>query len=219
MTKAPIVTAALAFLVAFGGLAAAQAPAPWPSTAAAPSGGGSPWPDAPNPNRGAGAAHPAWSNQGSPGASHPAWSNPPQQSQGQPPQGQPPCAQEFIPLRDDAQKKANAIKPAADSKDRTRLCQAFRTFVAAEAKVIKFVNENASRCGIPADAAKVMKTNHAKSTNIRNQVCSAGGPSGPAPAPSLSDALGTSRIPGVTATEPTRGGGTFNTLTGNPLAR
>ena len=112
-----------------------------------------------------------------------------------------------------------AIKPAADSKDRARLCQAFRTFVAAEAKVIKFVNENAARCGIPADAAKVMKVNHTKSTTIRNQICSAGGPSGPAPAPSLSDALGTSRIPGVTATEPTRGGGTFNTLTGNPLAR
>ena len=212
MTKAPILTAAFTVLVAFSGLAAAQAPAPWPNTSAAPAATAAPWPGASNPN--AGASHPAWSNQGDAAANHPAWSRPPQAAR-----GQPPCAQEFIPLRDEAQKKANAIKPAADSKDRARLCQAFRTFVAAEAKVIKFVNENAARCGIPADAAKVMKVNHTKSTTIRNQICSAGGPAGPAPAPSLSDALGTSRIPGVTATEPTRGGGTFNTLTGNPLAR
>ena len=79
--------------------------------------------------------HPAWGGGGAPvarpgagamGAGGPA--------------GAPPCADEFMPLRNDAQNKGMAIKAAIDRKaERAELCKVFRTFVAAEAKVVKFV--------------------------------------------------------------------------------
>jgi hypothetical protein len=156
-------------------------------------------------NAGASASHPAWGGAGAP---RPGGSS-----------GGPPCADEFMPLRDEAQTKGMAIKAAIDRKaERSDLCKAFRTFIAAEAKVVKFVQENGSRCSIPADAVKVMKTNHGKSTAMSNRVCNAAaGPASPPP-PSLSDALGTSRIPDSSNIK-TGKGGTFDTLSGSPLAR
>ena len=65
------------------------------------------------------------------------------------PPGTPPCADEFMPLRNDAQTKGMAIKAAIDRKaDRGEICKVFRTFVAAEAKFVKFATDNGSavRC-------------------------------------------------------------------------
>ena len=134
-------------------------------------------------------------------------------------QGGPPCADEFLPLRNDAQTKGQAIKAAVDRKaERGEICKVFRNFVAAEAKVVKFVTDNSARCSIPADAAKVMKANHGKSVTMSNRVCNAAaGPAAPPP-PSLSDALGTSRIPDSSNIK-TGKGGTFDTLSGGTLAR
>ena len=126
-----------------------------------------------------------------------------------------------MPLRNDAQTKGAAIKTAVDRKaERSEICKAFRTFVAAEAKVVKFVQANGSRCSVPDEAVKVMKANHGKSTAMSNRVCNAasGGPAGPPPPPSLSDALGTSRIPDSSNIK-TGKGGTFDTLSGSPLVR
>jgi len=67
-----------------------------------------------------------------------------------------------------------------------------------------------------------MKSNHDRTLKIRDQVCG-GGPMGagaappPPPTPRLSDELGIGRIPGPSTTS--TGRGTFDTLTGNPLAR
>ena len=178
----------------------------------------SPW-----PNQAPAAAQSPWPGQSST-ASHPAWSQPARPAGPQAPQaqgGQPPCAAEFIPLRDDAQKKGQALQATVDKDktDRAKICAAFKTFVSAEAKVVKFVKDNGERCGIPDDAAKVMKANHSKSVTMRNRVCSAAAaPSGPPP-PSLSDALGTSsRLPDVSTARESKGG-TFNTLSGNALSR
>jgi hypothetical protein len=63
-----------------------------------------------------------------------------------------------------------------------------------------------------------MKTNHAKTVEVRNKICSTPAQAGPPP-PSLSDALGTSRIPDPTASQGRRGGGTFDTLSGSSLGR
>ena len=122
-----------------------------------------------------------------------------------------------MPLREDAEKKAAAIKTASATKQRPVLCTAFKNFATAEAKVLKYVEENGAECQIPPDAAKMMKANHAKTIEVRNKVCEAG----PQPrAPSLSDALGTGRVP-TSPQENTVGkrGSTFDTLTGNSLSR
>ena len=128
------------------------------------------------------------------------------------------CGGEFLPLRQDAEKKAGAIKAAAARKRQPELCSAFRIFAAAEAKVVKFVEDNGAECRIPPDALKSMKGNHAKTVEVRNKICDA--PAAGPRQPSLSDALGTSRIPQVPGDgAATKRGSTFDTMTGNPLAR
>lgn len=141
-------------------------------------------------------------------------------AQGAPPQGQqPPCMAEFLPLREDAQKKAALIKAASDQKaGQPAVCGALKNFVLAEEKVVKFVSANGVWCGVPPEAVKQMKANHSKSIKLRDQVCNNARPAAAAAAaPSLSDALGTSRIPDASTTR--TGRGTLDTLTGNPLAR
>jgi len=128
------------------------------------------------------------------------------------------CGGEFMPLRAEAEKKAGAIKAAAATKQQPAVCAAFKNFAAAEAKVVKYAEDHGKECQIPADAIKMMKTNHAKTIEIRTKVCDVAAAPKPR-APSLSDALGTSRIPSVSETPTTRRGGAFDSLTGNTLQR
>ena len=125
---------------------------------------------------------------------------------------------DFVPLREEAQKRASAIRAGMEKKvPRDEACKLFQNFAAAEIKMIKFAESNAMSCGIPPQAIEQMKAGHANTIKARTQVCAAGaGPAKPA-APSLSDALGTSNAP---IPEVNKGsGGTFNTLTGNALGR
>lgn len=130
------------------------------------------------------------------------------------------CGGEFMPLRAEAEKKAALIKAAAATKQQPAVCAAFKNFAAAEAKVIKYVEEHGAECRIPPDAAKMLKSNHAKTIEIRTKVCDTA--AAPQPRmPSLSDALGTNRVPTVPQenTVGKRGSSTFDTLTGNSLNR
>jgi hypothetical protein len=124
-----------------------------------------------------------------------------------------------MPLRADAEKKAAAIKAAAATKKQPNVCAAFKNFATAEAKVLKFLEEHGVECRIPPEAGKMMKANHAKTVEIRNKVCDAAAqqPRGP----SLSDALGTNRVPTVPQENAVgkKSGSTFDTLTGNSLNR
>lgn len=144
---------------------------------------------------------------------------PPQAQMGPPPgQQMPPCFKDFLPLRQDAEKKAAVLKASGPKKlTQPEACAAFKAFSAAEEKVVQYVEKNGTWCGIPADAVKQMKANHGKTVKIKDQICNGARPAGPA-APSLSDALGGGvRIPDASTTR--TGQGTLDTLTGNPLAR
>jgi hypothetical protein len=147
-------------------------------------------------------------------------SGPPPARAGQPQQQMPPCFAEFVPLREAAEKEALKIRAASEKKQKMtqpEACAAFRALTAAEGKMVKFVKEKNVWCGIPVEALKQMQANLARTSKLRDQVCNAARPAGPA-APSLSDALGTTRIPDATSTH--TGRGTLDTLTGgNPLAR
>ena len=135
------------------------------------------------------------------------------------PQQEPPCMKDFAPLREEAQKRAMAIRAGMEKKvPREEACKLFQAFSAAETKMIKFAEANAMTCGIPPQAIAQMKQAQANTIKARTQVCAvgAGGPAKPA-TPSLSDALGTSNAP---IPEVSKGsGGTFDTLTGNALSR
>jgi hypothetical protein len=123
----------------------------------------------------------------------------------------------FPPLRQAAEDGAGAIRAAGERKaPREEVCALFKAFALKEARVVKFLTDNRVACGIPQEAISGTKANHAKTLQIRTAVCSTGG--GPAPGPSLSDALGGPIIADDTsAKQPGRG--TFDTLTGNVLSR
>jgi hypothetical protein len=167
-----------------------------------------------------------------PGASAPAMvapppgmpppGGPPGGFAGPPPGGQePPCMKEFLPLKEAAEKRAGLIKSAADRKaPRPEVCQLFKNFAVAEAKVVKFVADKQVACHVPPQAVSQMKANHERTLKTRDQICAAGaagGPAGPPPGPRLSDELGIRGVAGPGTT--TRGRGTFDTLTGSPLGR
>ena len=123
------------------------------------------------------------------------------------------CLQ-FPPIRDQAEKDGTAIKAASDRKAaREEVCALFTRFVGSESKMVKFLETHRTTCGVPPDAIKHVRGQHARSQQIRKQVCS----TGPAAAgPSLSDALSGPALPDEV---PKPGRGTFDTLTGSPLAR
>jgi hypothetical protein len=135
-------------------------------------------------------------------------------AQQQPPGGTQ-CS-DFAKLTAEAQKRSALVSAAMKAKaDRKELCTLMTSFVAAETSVVKFLEANKVWCGVPDDAITVSKANHEKSMKFRAMACTEEGPR-PKP-PSLSDAI---KSPTVDTDKNTKTGrGTFDTLTGNPLAR
>ena len=128
--------------------------------------------------------------------------------------GSSPCA-DFVPLSQVAQKRGAAIGDAQKRHpDRKEMCTLVSQFSVAEAAVVKFLETNQTWCGVPAEAVKNAKASHDKTLKFKEMVCA------PAPQPkipTLSDAIGTPKVD--TAKNTKTGHGTFDTLTGNPLAR
>ena len=143
---------------------------------------------------------------------------PPQQQQ----QQQPPCFKDFAPLKAEAERRGLILKRAMESKKASReeACTMIKSYAAAEAKIVKFIVENAKSCGIPPEAATSMKANHERTLHSQHQICtlSAAGPARPT-GPGLSEALGTTRIPGASLDPLAPQSGTYDTLTGNVLTK
>ena len=134
---------------------------------------------------------------------------------GFPPQQQAnPCAG-FVPIQKEAEQYLIALKAANERRaPREEFCQIFQRLSVSTAKMAKFLEQNKAQCGVPAEVLQRAKTDHSKSLSYRKQACS----TAPAAAgPSLSDVLGAPVLPDSTTNKPDMG--TFNTLTGNPLAR
>jgi hypothetical protein len=140
-------------------------------------------------------------------------------AQFQPPaaqQQEPPCVQEFFKLREDAEKKGLAIKAANTRKASPQeACQLFGAFIASQAKMLKYANDNTVWCGIPPQVVENLKQSIAKISEVRTRVCQAAA-APQATGPSLSDAL-SSPVPDSKNIK--TGRGTFDTLTGSPLGK
>jgi len=125
-----------------------------------------------------------------------------------------PCAQ-FQPLTEVARKRGEALGAAQKHHpDRKEMCTLVSQFSVAEGAVVKFLETNQQWCGVPPDAVKSAKATHEKTLKFKEVVCA------PAPQPkipTLSDAIGTPKLD--TAKNTKTGHGTFDTLTGNPLAK
>ncbi len=128
---------------------------------------------------------------------------------------------DFIPLREDAERRGKLIKAASDRHaGPDEACKLIGNFGKAEVKMIKYVEAHAASCGIPQQIAEQLKTGHKSTEALEKKVCAVAaqaqmrGPAGP----SLSDVLGSSAaLPEVNTAK--KGGSTFDTLNGNVLAR
>jgi hypothetical protein len=131
------------------------------------------------------------------------------------------CMKQFMPLREEAEKRGKLIKAASDRHaPPDEACKLISNFGQAETNMIKYVEKHSSDCGIPPQIADQLKAGHKNTEALRTKVCSVAqqvqsrGPAGP----SLSEVLGSSAsVPEATASR--KGGSTFDTLNGNVLAR
>jgi hypothetical protein len=131
------------------------------------------------------------------------------------------CMKGFAPLREEAEKRGKLIKAASDRHATPDVaCKLIANFGQAEIKMIKYVEINAAKCGIPPQISEQLKTGHKNTEAMQQKVCNVAqqaqqrGPAGP----SLSDVLGSSAVlPEATANK--KGGSTFDTLNGNVLTR
>lgn len=134
-------------------------------------------------------------------------------------QAQNACEQRFIAFRAEMQNKGKALQAAGKRKATPQeICSHIRGYADVEAKTLKYVRENQTACSIPETLVQQVKSNHAKTVQLRTRVCNAAaqGASGPPPASlGLSGALG-SNSGGAPAVTP-GGTGVFDTLNGNIL--
>lgn len=130
--------------------------------------------------------------------------------------GMPPCMAEFAKLRDEVQKKGLAAKAAGQRKvPREEMCKHITAYSTAELKWVKYTETNVTTCGIPAEVVQQLKQVHTNTEQTREKICA---PAAAAAPPSLSDALGTTRLPTPQTTSKT-GSGTLDTLTGSVIQR
>jgi hypothetical protein len=127
------------------------------------------------------------------------------------------CMKNFMPLREEAEKRGKLIKAASERHaPPDEACKLLENFGQAEMKMIKYVEVNSAKCGIPPQIPEQLKKGHSNTETMQKKVCAMAQqrPAGP----SLSEALGSSAaLP--EATPKKKGGSAFDTLTGNVLTR
>jgi hypothetical protein len=104
---------------------------------------------------------------------------------GVPPAGPAPACQQLMALRDETQKHGLAIQKANERKASVQeACKLFKTYLAAEAKFMKGIEEHGRACGAPSEVIKQIGESHTKASRIGKEVCEAaargsglGGPS------------------------------------------
>jgi hypothetical protein len=213
-----IVPLAVAVAVLHAGAAAAQGafPAPLPGQAAAPA-NASPFPGPPSAPPPSGASpFPATGaapiSSGAFGGAGPA---PPTSGASEA------CMKGFVPLREEAEKRGKMIKAASERKATPdEACKLIGNFSSAEVKMIKYIDANATKCGIPPQVGDQMKNGHKQTEAMQQKVCGMAqqmAQQKAASAPSLSEVLGSGAMPEATSSK--KGGSTFDTLNGNVLSR
>ncbi|WP_420133345.1 hypothetical protein [Rhodopseudomonas sp.] len=133
------------------------------------------------------------------------------------------CMNEFVKLRQEAEKRGAAIQAAGKRKaPASEACKLITAFAASETKMISYVVTNSKRCGIPGEIADQLKKGHQNTSGMQKKVCDIAaqqqqrGPAGP----SLADVLGSSTAaPEANTSAKKFGGTTFDTLNGNVLQR
>ena len=78
----------------------------------------------------------------------------------------------FAPLREEAERRGKLIKAASDRKaPPDEACKLIGNFGQAEIKMIKYVETNSAKCGIPPQIADQLRTGHKNTEKMQKQVC------------------------------------------------
>ncbi|HKS20860.1 MAG TPA: hypothetical protein VJS63_16775 [Bradyrhizobium sp.] len=219
MIRRLLVSLAAALVSLYAGQAGAQGAFPAPLPGQAAPAGASPFPPVNGPPAAAPSAFPSTGAAPVTGGSVFDRGPAPAPQAAGPPDA---CMKGFLPLREETEKRGKLIKAASDRKaPPDEACKLIGNFSAAEIKMIKYVEANAAKCGIPQQIADQLKAGHKNTEAMQQKVCGVAqqmqqqrGPAGP----SLSEVLGSSSS--VPEAQPTKkGGSTFDTLNGNVLAR
>jgi len=98
----------------------------------------------------------------------------------------------FMPLREEAEKRGKLIKAASERHaPPDEACKLIESFGQAEIKMIKYVETNAARCGIPPQIHAQLAKGHGNTETMQKKVCTMAQqrPAG------LSEVLGSSEPP------------------------
>jgi hypothetical protein len=200
------------------GFAQGTFPAPLPGQTAAPASNASPFPpvNGAAPSASVGGPSPFPSNGAAPIAGS-AFERGPAPPSSAPAEA---CMKSFLPLREEAEKRGKMIKAASERHaPPDEACKLIGNYSQAELKMLKYVETNSTKCGIPPQIAEQLRNGHKNTEKMQKQVCTVAQqrPAGPA-GPSLSEVLGSSAaLPEAQTAK--KGGSTFDTLNGNVLAR
>jgi hypothetical protein len=130
------------------------------------------------------------------------------------------CVKAFMALREEAAKRGALIKAAGERHAAAdEACKLFENFSQAEIKMMKYIEANTAKCGIPPQILGQLTTGHKTNTEpMLKKICMIAqqqqkGPAGP----SLSEVLGSSTALPEATTK--KGGSAFDTMTGNVLTR
>src|SRR5260221_7421639 len=81
------------------------------------------------------------------------------------------CMKDFIPLREEAEKRGKLIKAASDRHALPdEACKLIGNFGQAEIKMIKYVESHAAKCGIPPQISDQLKNGHKNTEKMQKQV-------------------------------------------------
>ena len=220
MIRRLILPLTVAVVIIHAGQAFAQGtfPAPLPNGQAAPASNASPFPpvNGAAPPASVGAPSPFPSSGAAPIAGSAFERGPAPPSGG----AAEACMKSFLPLRAEAEKRGKMIKAAGERRaPPDEACKLIGNYSQAETNMIRYVEANAAKCGIPPQVADQLKAGHKNTEKMQKQVCTVAQqrPTGPA-GPSLSEVLGSSAaLPEASPVK--KGGSTFDTLNGNVLSR
>jgi hypothetical protein len=82
------------------------------------------------------------------------------------------CTNQFMPLRQEAEQRAKLIRAAAERKaPPDEACKLIGDFGQAEIRMMKYIEANAARCGIPPQTAERFKDGHRNTERMQEQVC------------------------------------------------
>jgi hypothetical protein len=130
------------------------------------------------------------------------------------------CVDQYLPLREEVDKRFEATKAGIARKGGApEICNLLTKFSQAEAALMKFIEKNTGNCPFPPNMLENIKASNVKSEGYRKQACTAAAaparPTRPTE-PTLSDALSP---PALNKDNTRTGRGTLDSLGGNPLAR